>query len=121
MRSSLRINYADPAGVGNVVVGSEARTSRDTFDLKRRVTIVDAVALSTPGGSDDHLFSVRRLNGRVTDLFTWTQILPANANTVKPFVGKGIGVGAIQMIMEEIVAATAGVNVLYTFDNPLIG
>jgi hypothetical protein len=122
MRSSLRINYADPGGVGNVVTGTEAKTGRTDFDLKRAVLFVDAMALSTPATTDDHLFSIRRLNGQVTDLFTWTQILPANANTVKPAVqGKGIGVGTVQFIAEEIAAAAAGVNVLYTFDKPLIG
>jgi hypothetical protein len=41
---------------------------------------------------------------------------------VKPAVqGKGIGVGTVQFIAEEIAAAAAGVNVLYTFDKPLIG
>lgn len=122
VRSSLRITYADPVGVGNVVVGAEARTARNSFDIKRPVGIVDATAQTAPATTDNHLFSVRRLNGQVTDLFTWTDILPANANTVKPsVVGKGIGVGTVQFIMEEIVAAAAGVTVMFTFDKPLIG
>jgi hypothetical protein len=121
MRSTLRINYADPAGVGNISVGTEARTARNSFDVKRPVIIVDAMALSNPAGNDDHLFSIRRLGGQVTDLFTWTQVLPANANTVKPFLPKGIGVGNIQFIIEEIATAAAGVNCAYTFDKPLIG
>lgn len=121
MRSSLRITYADPGGVGNVVIGTEARTSRNQFDLKRPVIMVDASAITTPAGTDDHLLSIRRLNGQVTDLFTWQQILLANANTVKPFLPKGIGTGSIQFIAEEIVAAAAGVTTLYTFDKPLIG
>lgn len=118
-RVSVRINYADPGGVGNTVFGTEARTTRNQFNLKNSVMFADALALSTPAGTDDHLFSIRRLDGRVTDLFTWTQILPANANTVKPaVVGKGIGAGEFQFQMEEIAAAAAGVNVLYTFDRP---
>jgi len=122
MRSSLRVAYADPAGVGNVVLGAEARTARTDFDLKRPVAIIDVTALTVPAGADDHLFSVRRLNGQITDMFTWTQILAANANTIKPTVaGKGIGTGTIQFIIEEIVAAAAGVSVLWTFDKPLIG
>lgn len=121
MRSSLRIAYADPGGVGNVVTGTESRTARTDFDIKRPVVIVDASALTVPAGTDDHLLSIRRLNGQVTDLFTWQQILLANANTVKPFLPKGIGTGTVQFIAEEIVAAAAGVTVLYTFDKPLIG
>lgn len=122
MRSSLQINYADPGGVGVTVAGTESETGRSSFDLKRPAAIVDAMALSTPATTDDHMFSITRLNGKVTKLFTWTQILPANANTVKPAViGKGIGTGTVQFTMTEIVAAAAGVNVLWTFDNPLQG
>jgi len=122
MRSSLRITYADPGGVGNVVIGAEARTTRNSFDLVRDVQIVDATAQTAPATTDNHLFSIRRLNGQVTDLFNWTDILPANANTVKPsVVGKGIGRGTVQFIMEETVAAAAGVTVFWTFDKPLLG
>lgn len=122
MRSSLQINYADPAGVGNTVAGTESETGRNSFDLKRPVMIIDALALTSPATTDNHMFSITRLNGKVTKLFTWTQILPANANTVKPAVaGKGIGVGTVQFTMTEIAAAAAGVNVLWTFDNPLVG
>jgi len=122
MRSSLRITYADPGGVGNVVIGAEARTARNSFDIKQPVMIVDATAETAPAGADQHLFSIRRLNGQVTDLFNWTDILPANANTVKPtVVGKGIGTGTVQFIMEETVAAAAGVTVFWTFDKKLQG
>jgi len=122
VRSSLRITYADPGGVGNVVIGAEARTARNSFDVKQPVAIVDATAQTAPASTDNHLFSIRRLNGQVTDLFNWTDILPANANTVKPSVtGKAIGTGTIQFIMEETVAAAAGVTVFYTFDKPLQG
>lgn len=122
MRSSLQINYADPGGVGNVVTGTESETARTQFDLKRPIMFVDALALSSPATTDDHMFRITRLNGKVTKLCTWTQILPANANTVKPTIqGKGVGTGVVQFTMEEIVAAAAGVNVLWTFDKPLIG
>jgi len=120
MRSSLRITYADPGGVGNVVTGTEAKTSRTDFDIKRPVFIVDANATTSPATTDDHLFSVRRLNGQVTDLFLWTQVLPARDN-VKPFLPKGIGTGTVQFIAEEIVAAAAGTTIFFTFDKPLIG
>lgn len=120
-RSSLIIEFADPAGVGNVSIGTERRTSRNVFDVKRPVIMLDATALTVPAGTDNHLFSVRRLNGVVTDLFTWQQILLANANTVKQFLPKGIAPGEIQWIIEEITAAAAGVNAEFVFDKPFVG
>lgn len=120
-RSVLRLTFADPAGVGNVVVGAEARTARNDFDVKRPVVMLDATALTVPAGTDDHLFSIRRLNGIVTDLFTWQEILLANVNTVKQFLPKGIAPGNIQFIIEEIVAAAAGVNAKFTFNKPFVG
>lgn len=120
-RSALIMTYADPAGVGNVVVGTERRTARNSFDVKRPVVMLDATALTVPAGADNHLFSVRRLNGIVTDLFTWQQILLANANTVKPFLPKGIAPGTIQFIIEEITAAAAGVDAEFVFNQPFVG
>lgn len=120
-RSALIIQYADPAGVGNIVVGTERRTGRNQFNNMRPNVILDATALTAPAGTDNHLFSIRRLNGQVTDLFTWQQILLANANTVKQFLPKGINVGEIQFIAEEITAAAAGTDVEFVFQQPFIG
>lgn len=122
MRSNLLITYADPAAVGDIQLGVERRTQRNQFDLKQPVFIVDVVARAalTTGAN---LYSVRRLNGKVTDLFEHSQILPANANTVKPFLPKGIGVGQIQLIVENLVNdSSSNAAVLnYTFDKPLVG
>ena len=124
MRSQLVITYADPAALGDVQVGAERKTSRTSFDIKRAAFIVDAISTVALGSAGQNLYSVRRLNGLVTDLFYDAQILAANANTVKPFLPKGIGTGSVQLIVENVVDATANTNaatVAYTFDKPLIG
>jgi len=114
-RANLQINYADPAGVGNIVVGTERRTAINLFDFKAPNILVDARATTAPAGADDHLLSIRRLNGNVKDIANWTDILPANTRTIKGVMPFGINVGTFQWIMEEIVAAAAGVNVVWTF------
>lgn len=118
-RSILQINYADPAGVGNIVIGTERRTAISQFNLTQPNIIVDARATSAPAGADDHLFSIRRFNGNVKDIGNWTDILPTNTRSVKGVVPFGINVGTFQWIMEEIVVAAAGVNVVWQFFKPL--
>jgi len=118
-RQNMQINYADPAGVGNIVIGTERRTAIDLFDFKRANVLVDARATTAPAGADDHLLSIRRLNGNVRDIANWTDILPANTRTVKGVMPIGINTGTFQWIMEEIVAAAAGVNVVWTFAQPV--
>ena len=115
----MQINYADPAGVGNIVIGTERRTTIDLFDFKRANILIDARATTAPAGADDHLLSIRRLSGMVTDIANWTDILPANTRTVKGVMPKGINMGTFQWIMEEIVTAAAGVNVVWTFARPI--
>jgi len=119
-RANLQINYADPAGVGNIVVGTERRTAINLFDFKQSNILVDARATTAPAGADDHLLSIRRLNGNVKDIANWTDILPANTRTVKGVMPFGINVGTFQWIMEEIVVAAAGVNVVWTFTRPVL-
>jgi len=118
-RTNLQINYADPAGVGNIVIGTERRTAIDQFDFKSENILIDGRATTSPVGADDHLLSIRRLNGDVRDIANWTDILPANNRTVKGVMPKGINIGTFQWIMEEIVAAAAGVNVVWTFFRPV--
>jgi len=118
-RANMQIDYADPAGVGNIVIGTERRTAIDQFDFKRANILVDARATTAPAGADDHLLSIRRLNGNVRDIANWTDILPANTRTVKGVMPVGINTGTFQWIMEEIVAAAAGVNVVWTFSQPV--
>jgi len=114
-RANLQINYADPAGVGNIVIGAERRTIINLFDFKTPNILVDGRATTAPAGADDHLLSIRRLNGNVKDISNWTDILPANQRTVKGVMPFGINTGTFQWIMEEIVVAAAGVNVVWTF------
>jgi len=118
-RANMQINYADPAGVGNIVIGAERRTLIALFDFKQSNILVDARATTAPAGADDHLLSIRRLNGNVKDIANWTDILPANTRTVKGVMPFGINTGTFQWIMEEIVAAAAGVNVVWTFTKPV--
>jgi len=118
-RANLQINYADPAGVGNIVVGTERRTAINLFDFKVPNILVDARATTAPAGADDHLLSIRRLNGNVKDIANWTDILPANTRTIKGVMPFGINTGTFQWIMEEIVVAAAGVNVVWTFTRPV--
>jgi len=119
-RANLQINYADPAGVGNIVIGTERRTAINQFDFKQSNILVDGRATTSPAGADDHLLSIRRLNGNVKDIANWTDILPANPRTVKGVMPFGINVGTFQWIAEEIVAAAAGVNVVWTFTRPVL-
>jgi len=118
-RANLQINYADPAGVGNIVVGTERRTAINLFDFKVPNILVDARATTAPTGAEDHLLSIRRLNGNVKDIANWTDIEPTNTRTVKGVMPFGINTGTFQWIMEEIVTAAAGVNVVWTFTRPV--
>jgi len=118
-RANLQINYADPAGVGNIVVGTERRTAINLFDFKVPNILVDARATTAPATTDDILLSIRRLNGNVKDIANWTDILPANTRTIKGVMPFGINTGTFQWIAEEIVAAAAGVNVVWTFTRPV--
>jgi len=114
-RANMQMNYADPAGVGNIVIGTERRTAITQFDFKAANILVDGRATTSPAGADDHLLSIRRLNGNVKDIANWTDILPTNTRTVKGVMPFGINIGTFQWIMEEIVVAAAGVNVVWTF------
>jgi len=118
-RANLQIDYADPAGLNNIVVGTERRTAINLFDFKQSNILVDARATTAPATTDDMLFSIRRLNGNVKDIANWTDILPANTRTVKGVMPFGINTGTFQWIMEEIVIAAAGVNVVWTFTRPV--
>ena len=114
-RANMQINFADPAGVGNISIGAERRTAIDQFDFLQPNIVIDARATTAPAGADDHLISVRRLDGSVKDFGNWTDILPANPRTTKGVTPFGINAGTFQWIIEEIVAAAAGVNVVFTF------
>lgn len=114
-RANLQINYADPVGVGNIVIGTERRTTISQFDFTAANILVDGRATTSPATTDDILLSTRRLNGDVKDIANWTDILPNNTRTVKGVMPFGINTGTFQWIAEEIVAAAAGLNVVWTF------
>jgi len=118
-RANLQMDYADPAGVNNIVVGTERRTAINLFDFKVPNILVDARATTAPAGADEHLLSIRRLNGNVKDICNWTDILPANPRTIKGVMPFGINTGTFQWIMEEIEISAAGVNVVWTFTRPV--
>jgi len=118
-RENLQINYADPAGVGNIVIGTGQGTGIALFNFTKPNILVDARATTAPAGADDHRLSIRRPNGNVVMIANWTDILPANTRTVKGVMPKGVNSGTFQWIAEEIVVAAAGVNVVWTFGAPI--
>jgi len=84
-RTTIQINFADPAGVGNVVTGTESLTSISQFDFKRVNFIIDGNATTLPASAGDGLLSIQRLNGLTTQLATLIGLQPTN--TVQ---GKGV-------------------------------
>jgi len=118
-RENLQINYADPAGVGNITIGAAQGTGIDLFNFRKANMLVDARASTAPAGADDHRLSIRRPNGNVVFLANWTDILPANPREIKGVMPHGVNSGTFQWICEEIVVAAAGVNVNWTFGAPI--
>jgi len=120
-RTTIQINYADPAGVGNVVTGSESVTSISQFDFARPNVILDGNATTLPAAAGDGLLSIQRLNGLTTQLATLIGLQPTNTVANKGGVfPKGVNAGQLQFILEETVALAAGINIRWTFANPLL-
>jgi len=120
-RSTLQINYADPAGVGNTVTGTESITSISQFNLLRPNQILDANATTLPASAGDGLFTIQRLNGLSTQIATIINLQPTNTVANKGGIfPKGINGGQLQFVLEETVALAAGINVRWTFAGPLI-
>jgi len=118
-RTTIQINYADPAGVGNVVTGTESLTSISQFDFKRANVILDAVTTTTPASAGDGLLSIQRLNGLTTQIATLIGLVATNTAIGKGVFPKGVNPGQLQFILEETVALAAGINVRWTFAQPL--
>jgi len=118
-RTTIQINYADPAGVGNVVTGTESLTAISQFDFKRANVILDAVTTTTPASAGDGLLSIQRLNGLTTQIATLIGLVATNTAIGKGVFPKGVNPGQLQFILEETVALAAGINVRYTFAQPL--
>jgi len=119
-RTTIQIDYADPAGVGNVVTGSESLTSISQFDFKFPNVILDGVTTTVPASDGDGLFSIQRLNGLTTQIGTIISLLTTNTSLNRGGIfPKGVNPGQLQFILEETVALAAGVNVRWTFARPL--
>jgi len=120
-RTTIQINYADPAGVGNVVTGTESLTSISQFDFARANVILDGNATTLPASAGDGLLSIQRLNGLTTQLATLIGLQPTNTVPNKGGVfPKGVNSGQLQFILEETVTLALGINIRWTFANPLL-
>jgi len=120
-RTTIQIDYADPAGVGNVVTGTESLTSISQFDFARPNVILDGNATTLPASAGDGLLSIQRLNGLTTQLATLIGLQPTNTVLNKGGVfPKGVNQGQLQFILEETVALALGISIRWTFANPLL-
>jgi len=119
-RTTIQVNYADPAGVGNVVTGTESLTAISQFNFLRPNVILDGNATTLPAAAGDGLLSIQRLNGLTTQLATLIGLQPTNTVANKGGVfPKGVNNGQLQFILEETVALAAGINIRWTFAQPL--
>jgi len=120
-RTTIQVNYADPAGVGNVVTGTESLTSISQFNFLQPNVILDGNATTLPASAGDGLLSIQRLNGLTTQIATLIGLQPTNTVANKGGVfPKGMNNGQFQFILEETVALAAGINIRWTFSRPLI-
>jgi len=119
-RTTIQINYADPGAPGNVVTGTESLTAISQFDLARPNVIVDGVTTTAPAAAGDGLLSIQRLNGLTTQLATLLNLLATNqAPNRGGLFPKGVNSGQLQFILEETVVLAGGINVRWTFAQPL--
>jgi len=120
-RTTIQVNYADPAGVGNTVTGTESLTSISQFNFLQPNVILDGNATTLPASAGDGLLSIQRLNGLTTQIATLIGLQPTNTVANKGGVfPKGVNSGQLQFILEETVALAAGINIRWTFARPLI-
>jgi len=119
-RTTIQINYADPAGIGNVVTGTESVTAISQFDFKNPNIILDGNATTLPAAPGDGLLSIQRLNGLTTQIATLISLQPTNTVPNKGGIfPKGVNNGQLQFILEETVALALGINIRWTFARPL--
>jgi len=120
-RTTIQIDYADPAGEGNVVTGTESLTSISQFNFLQPNVILDGNATTLPASAGDGLLSIQRLNGLTTQIATLIGLQPTNTVANKGGIfPKGVNAGQLQFILEEVVALAAGINIRWTFARPLI-
>lgn len=120
-RTTLQINYSDPGGVGSIVTGSESKTGISQFNFLRPNMILDAVSTTIQGANADGLLSIQRLNGLTTQVCTLINVITTNTAPNRGGIfPKGVNAGQLQFILEETVAMSAGINIRWTFANPVI-
>jgi len=120
-RTTIQIDYADPAGVSNTVTGSENKTGISQFNFLRPNMLLDGNATTLPASAGDGLLEIQRLNGLTTELATLIALQPTNTVLSKGgLFPKGINSGQLQFILTETVALAAGINIRWTFAGPLI-
>jgi len=120
-RTTIQITYADPAGVGNTVTGTESVTSISQFNFLQSNMLLDGNATTLPASAGDGLFEIQRLNGLTTQIATIINLQPTNTVANKGGVfPKGINSGQLQFILTETVALALGISVRWTFARPLI-
>jgi len=120
-RTTIQIVYADPAGVGNTVTGTESVTSISQFNFLRPNMLLDGNATTLPASAGDGLLEIQRLNGLTTQIATIINLQPTNtvANKGGTFP-KGVNSGQLQFILTETVALALGISIRWTFAQPLI-
>jgi len=120
-RTTIQINYADPGAPGNVVTGTESLTSISQFDFARPNVLLDGVFTVAPAAAGDGLLSIQRLNGLTTQIATLLNLAPTNTALNKGgLFPKGINRGQLQFILEETVTLAGGINIRWTFAQPLL-
>ena len=120
-RTTIQINYGDPGGVGVTVTGAESLTGITQFNFQRPNIILDAVFNVAPASTGDGLLSIQRLNGLTTQIATLLQVSPTNTALNKGGIfPKGVNAGQLQFIMEETVTLAGGIEIRWTFANPII-
>jgi len=120
-RTTIQVNYADPAGVGNTVTGTESVTSISQFNFARPNVLLDGNATTLPASAGDGLLEIQRLSGMTTQIATLIGLQPTNTVANKGGVfPKGVNGGQLQFILTETVALAAGINIRWTFASPLI-
>jgi len=120
-RTTIQITYADPAGVGNTVTGTESVTGISQFNFARPNVLLDGNATTLPASAGDGLLEIQRLNGLTTQIATLIGLQPTNtvANKGGTFP-KGVNAGQLQFILTETVALALGISIRWTFAGPLI-
>jgi len=120
-RTTIQIDYPDPTAVGSVSTGTESITGISQFDFARPNVLLNGVFTVAPASTGDGLLSIQRLNGLTTQIATLLDLAPTNTAINKGgLFPKGINRGQLQFILEETVILAGGINIRWTFAQPLL-